>query len=97
MPPEIDRVSISGDREPYIEVNNVEGLVALGQFAALSPRARDGAPVSMPLTWTQVRKGLDPKRFTIQTTPRLLKATAAWEDYCQTERSLKAAVKKLLG
>jgi bifunctional non-homologous end joining protein LigD len=51
----------------------------------------------MPLTWTQVRKGLDPKRFTIQTTPRLLKATAAWEDYCQSERSLKAAVKKLLG
>ena len=49
--------------------------------APLSPRAREGAPVSMPLTWAQVRKGLDPRRFTIHTTPRLLKSTEAWRDY----------------
>lgn len=28
--------------------------------APLSPRGRPGAPVSMPLQWTQVRKGLVP-------------------------------------
>jgi bifunctional non-homologous end joining protein LigD len=64
--------------------------------APLSPRAREGAPVSMPLTWAQVRKGLDPRRFTIYTTPRLLKSTEAWLDYRKSGRPLKTAVKNLL-
>lgn len=38
--------------------------------APLSPRARSGAPVSMPLLWTQTRSGLDPKRFSIRTRTR---------------------------
>lgn len=35
MSPEIDLVRISGDREPYIEVNSEEALIALGQIASL--------------------------------------------------------------
>ena len=30
--------------------------------APLSPRGRPGAPVSMPLGWSQVKRGLDPRR-----------------------------------
>jgi len=63
--------------------------------APLSPRARLGATVSMPLTWTQVKKGLDPKRFTLRTVPALLKASTAWEDYCDRQRSLEQAIKRL--
>jgi bifunctional non-homologous end joining protein LigD len=65
--------------------------------APLSPRARPGATVSMPLTWTQVKQGLDPSRFTVRTVPALLKKSSAWKDYCASERPLKGAIKKLLG
>lgn len=63
--------------------------------APLSPRARPGAPVSMPLTWKQVKADLDPKRFTIRTVPALLSKTTAWEDYCDGQRSLEQAIKRL--
>ncbi|HET9160795.1 MAG TPA: DNA ligase D [Caulobacteraceae bacterium] len=63
--------------------------------APLSPRARDGAPVSMPLTWSQVKRGLDPMKYTIRTVPALLRKSKAWEDYCEGERPLDEAIKKL--
>jgi bifunctional non-homologous end joining protein LigD len=63
--------------------------------APLSPRSRPGAPVSMPVAWTQVRKGLDPMRYTLRTAPALVKELSAWEDYCDGERDLAAAIKRL--
>jgi bifunctional non-homologous end joining protein LigD len=64
--------------------------------APLSPRARPGATVSMPLTWNQVKADLDPTRFTVRTVPVLLRKTKAWLDYCASERPLDQAI-KLLG
>lgn len=63
--------------------------------APLSPRARPGATVSMPLTWTQVKSDLDPKRFTVRTVPALLAKTSAWQDYCDGERPLEQAITRL--
>ena len=63
--------------------------------APLSPRARPGAPVSFPLTWDQVKSGLDPKAYTLRTAPALLKKTKAWADYCDCEQPLAPAIKKL--
>ena len=65
--------------------------------APLSPRARPGATVSMPLTWAQVRAGLDPRRFTVRTVPRLIARSAAWRDYARSARPLKAAIRRLVG
>ncbi|MBY5370220.1 DNA ligase D [Rhizobium leguminosarum] len=63
--------------------------------APLSPRARPGGTVSMPLTWAQVKSDLDPKRFTIRTVPALLSKSSAWEDYCDGKRPLEQAIKRL--
>ncbi|MDB5618312.1 DNA ligase D [Tardiphaga sp.] len=62
--------------------------------AVLSPRARDGATVSMPLSWAQLRSDLDPRKFTIRSVPALLKKTKAWGGYDEAARPLKPAIKK---
>jgi bifunctional non-homologous end joining protein LigD len=63
--------------------------------APLSPRAREGATVSMPLEWSAVKRGLDPKRFTVRTAPGLLAKSKAWKDYAKAKRPLLPALKKL--
>ena len=63
--------------------------------AVLSPRAREGATVSMPLTWAQVRGDLDPKKYTVRTVPALLAKTKAWDGYDDAAASIKAAMKRL--
>jgi len=59
--------------------------------APLSPRARAGATVSMPLNWAQVKTGLDPRRFTLRTAMALLARSRAWDDYNPQRLSKKAA------
>jgi bifunctional non-homologous end joining protein LigD len=65
--------------------------------APLSPRGRPGAPVSFPLTWDQVKPGLNPKAYTIRTAPALLAKTKAWADYFDSEQPLAPAIRKLKG
>jgi bifunctional non-homologous end joining protein LigD len=49
----------------------------------------------MPLTWAQLKPGLDPAKYTIRTVPPLLKKTKAWAEYCDSERPLEEAITKL--
>jgi bifunctional non-homologous end joining protein LigD len=63
--------------------------------APLSPRIRAGAPVSMPVTWEQVRAGLDPMRFTIRTAPGLIVKSKAWRGYEDAARPIVRAVELL--
>jgi bifunctional non-homologous end joining protein LigD len=65
--------------------------------APLSARAREGAPVSMPLTWAQARGGLDPMKFTIRTARALLDRSGAWEGYADSSRPLLPAIRRLAG
>ncbi len=61
--------------------------------AVLSPRARDGAPVSMPVHWKEVRRGLDPMKFTVRSAPAVLGKSKPWEGYDGAARSLADAIR----
>ena len=63
--------------------------------APLSPRARPGAPVSMPLTWSQVKKR--PRSEAVHRAHRaaLIRKSKAWEGYDAAASSIKTAIKKL--
>jgi bifunctional non-homologous end joining protein LigD len=66
-------------------------------IAVLSPRARAGAPVSMPIDWTAVKASLDPKRYTVRTGADLLAKSKPWRGYPESARSLRAAIRKVTG
>ena len=63
--------------------------------AVLSPRAREGAPVSMPMHWKEVRRGLDPKKFTVRSSPALLRKAQPWDGYDKAARPLSAAIRAI--
>jgi hypothetical protein len=63
--------------------------------APLSARVRPGAPVSMPITWQQVRPGLDPSRFTVRTAPALIARSKAWDGYGDAARPVVRAIELL--
>jgi bifunctional non-homologous end joining protein LigD len=63
--------------------------------AVLSTRARDGAPVSMPIHWKEVRKGLEPARYNLRSAPAALRKSKPWQGYDEAARSLAAAIKAL--
>ena len=61
--------------------------------AILSPRARAGAPISMPIHWKDVKAGLDPARYTVRTGPAILKKSKPWDQYGAAAHSLAGAIR----
>jgi bifunctional non-homologous end joining protein LigD len=64
--------------------------------AVLSPRARAGAPVSMPIDWSAAKAGLDPGRYTVRTASAVLTKSQPWDGYAHADRSLAKAVRLTL-
>tara|TARA_R110002167_G_scaffold228551_1_gene433635 strand:+ start:571 stop:3162 length:2592 start_codon:yes stop_codon:yes gene_type:complete len=63
--------------------------------APWSPRARPGAAIATPLSWGQVRAGLDPSAFNLWTATALLKKADPWADFRASAVSLRPALKKM--
>jgi bifunctional non-homologous end joining protein LigD len=71
----------------YVDwMQNARGKSLAAIFTA---RAKPKAPVSMPLTWKQVEKGVKITDFTITNVPDLLKKGDPWADFFNSRQALK--------
>lgn len=69
----LTRIS-KAERQGKIFIDYLRNDPTSTAVAPYSSRARAGAPVSMPLDWSQVTAKLDPASFTIRTVPQLIRA-----------------------
>src|SRR5580692_2996631 len=83
-------------RKIYLDyLRNERGSTAVAPY---SSRARDGAPVSMPLSWTELRRLKSGAAFTVANTPAYLKKRKRdpWEGYGRLkQRITDTAVKSI--
>ncbi|MFN2593546.1 MAG: DNA primase small subunit domain-containing protein, partial [Actinomycetota bacterium] len=78
-----------GDR---LFVDFMRNAYAQTAVAAYSIRARDGAPVSMPLEWDEVSdRKLSARRYTIRNAPTVAAERDPWAGWRRHGRSIKAA------
>jgi len=77
-------------------LRNTRGATAVGAYSA---RARAGAPVSTPLAWEEVERGVKPDAFTVLTVPARLAQLKSdpWAEVPKLHQSLSARVRKEVG
>jgi bifunctional non-homologous end joining protein LigD len=85
-------------RERQILIDYLRNNRTNTSVAAFSTRARDGAPVSVPLAWTELREGLNPSQFTVRSVPERLKRLRKdpWADYFRLQQRVSAAAMSAL-
>lgn len=68
-------------------------------IAPYSPRARDGAPVAVPITWEELAHGVDPLAFTTASVPRRLATLGEdpWKDIYKVKQAITAAAWRAVG
>lgn len=96
--PEIATVRRSvGDREGKVYIDYLQNGHGRLIVAPFSVRPLPGAPVSMPLSWSQVTKRLSIERFNLDTAPRMLAARKQdpWERALSDSADLLGSLERL--
>jgi bifunctional non-homologous end joining protein LigD len=84
-------------RERQILVDYLRNNRTNTSIAAFSTRARDGAPVSVPIDWSELKESLDPRSFTVTTVPvRLAQRKDPWSHYFRARQTITATALKAL-
>jgi len=83
------------DRSGRIYLDYLRNDRTATAVAVLSPRARPGAPVSMPIRWKDLRQELDPVRYTVWSCAAWLRKTKPWKGYGEAAGSLAGAIRRL--
>jgi bifunctional non-homologous end joining protein LigD len=75
-------------------LRNDRGSTAVAPYCV---RARAGAPVSMPVDWKEIKHGLDPMKYNINTVPKLLAARKSdpWDGMTAPKQTLGSAQRAL--
>ncbi len=76
-------------REDKVLVDYLRNNRTNTSICAFAVRAREGAPVSMPVTWADLKASLRPGRFTVTAGRPLVKRRDPWKDYWRTRQRLK--------
>lgn len=97
MPDIVSLVRSPKKRQKKVYVDYLQNREMQTVVSPYSVRARPLAPVSTPLEWKEVKRGLDPTAFTIKTVPkRLEKKGDIFKPVIQKGVNLEAVLKKLI-
>jgi bifunctional non-homologous end joining protein LigD len=89
-PGEYTTVFAKSGRENKILIDYLRNNRTNTSIAAFSTRAREGAPVSFPITWEELKRSLEPPTITAATTlPRLARRRSdPWKSYWTSRQKL---------
>ncbi len=78
------------DRKGRILIDWLRNGLGATAVASFSPRAREGATVATPVSWEEVKRGLEPGKFTLRTVPERLarQRRDPWKDFHSTRQRL---------